>query len=241
MKRCSRAHGRPQPPALPTGVRVVDPAIQPFREKPKRIRHAKDDPFAILQDQQSFRQVSRIYWHVRTQTERVELIDPRLVARLHASLIRYALELREGLSVERPPFGTVLPRRRRTVELSGALAPVEAGEMPTRERRPDDAVAVDVHSARGETLNTSLRVVPRQLVQLRERGRGWPAARSQSNDRAGETQRRSPHRSVRRRRHGVKPRRDPLVLRGIEWRVGLDVVVASAVAVCVENQRGPPL
>src|SRR5687767_16026159 len=122
MEGCSRAHGRPQPPPLPAGVRVVDPAIQPFREKPERIWHAQDDPSAILQNQQSLRQVSGIDRHVRTQTERVELIDPRVVARLHAPRIRYTLELREGLSVERPPLRAVLPRRRRTIQSSRALA-----------------------------------------------------------------------------------------------------------------------
>src|SRR5688500_17294434 len=98
MKWCPRAYGRPQPPPLPAGVRVVDPAIQPFSEKPKGIRYAQDDPFPILQNQQSFRQVSRIDRHVRTQAERVELIHPGVVTRLDASRIRYAFELRQGLS-----------------------------------------------------------------------------------------------------------------------------------------------
>src|SRR5688500_15074615 len=54
VKRRSRAHGCPQPPALPPGLRIVDPAIQPLRVEPGRVRDAKYDPLAVLQHEQTF-------------------------------------------------------------------------------------------------------------------------------------------------------------------------------------------
>ena len=66
----------------------------------------------------------------------------------------------------------MLPRRRRPVERSLALAPVEAGEMSAREDRPDYAVAIDVEPARRESLHWRLRVVPGQLVDFSQSRRG---------------------------------------------------------------------
>src|SRR5208283_5644221 len=91
--------------------------------------------------------------HIPAQAECVMLIHPGIVARLGAAGTGHTLELRSRKWVESPAFRTVLPRRRRSVERAFALAPVEAGEMPARERCPDNAVAVDVHPARRVSLN----------------------------------------------------------------------------------------
>src|SRR5207237_8954703 len=83
------------------------------------------------------------------QSEGVVLIHPRVIARLGAARVGHALQLRSGERIERPAFGAVLARGARAVERSLALAPVETREMSARERRPDDAFAIDVHAARG--------------------------------------------------------------------------------------------
>src|SRR5208283_6063006 len=89
--------------------------------------------------------------HIPAQAECVMLIHPGIVARLGAAGTGYTFELRSRKWVESPAFRAVLPRRRRAIERALALAPVEAGEMPTCERCPDNAIAVDVHSARRVT------------------------------------------------------------------------------------------
>ena len=66
-------------------------------------------------------------------------------------------------------------------------------------------------------------------------------ARIQPDHGAREAERRSPDRPIRGRRDGVETVGDPLVLRGVERLVRLDVRVAFAVAVGVEHERGPAL
>jgi hypothetical protein len=64
-----------------------------------------------------------------------------------AARVRYALELRPRQWIERPAFGTMLTRGGRAVERPLAFAPIEASEMTARQRRPEDAVAIDVSAA----------------------------------------------------------------------------------------------
>ena len=63
-----------------------------------------------------------------------------------------------------------------------------------------------------------------------------------ADDRAGVAAQRAPHRAVgRARHHGVEGRADALVLARLLRLAGLGVLVALAVAVGVEHQRGPAL
>ena len=131
----------------------------------------------------------------------------------------------------------MLAGRFRPVQRPLALAPVEAAEVPARERHPVDAVAIDVAAARPVAGK-------RRLVHFGERGLRRVRARIDPHDVAGhrESHHRSPDRAVH-RIHGdcVKVDREPPVLRGIVRLAGLDVRVALAVAVGVENERRPAL
>src|SRR5256885_17267850 len=80
--------------------------------------------------------------HVPPQTERVELIDPGVVARLGAAGLGHVLQLRAGERIQRPALGAVRARRRRSVERALALAAIEAGHVAARQRRPHDALAI---------------------------------------------------------------------------------------------------
>jgi hypothetical protein len=181
---------------------------------------------------------------VRAEAERVELVHPGVVAPLAAPPAGDVAELREGLGVERPPLGTVLAGGGGAVQRAAALAPVEARQVPAGQRGPVHAVPVHVAAARGEALHR-LAVPHRELEHLGERGLRRVRARRQPDDRAGESERRSPHRTVGRRRERVDASvlagRQPLVLRRIRRSVGLHVLVAAAVPVRVPDQRGPPL
>src|SRR5439155_4184643 len=98
----ARADGRPESPALPAGVRIVDPPVHPFRVVPERVWNAQHDPLPIFQDQQSFGSVAGINRHVLAEPRRVELIDPGVVAGFRAPWIGDAFELRERLGIKRP-------------------------------------------------------------------------------------------------------------------------------------------
>src|SRR5437762_5125471 len=129
MERRARRDGRPQTAAFPALLRIVDAAVEPLRVIAERIRHAQDDELAIDEREQPFVEVAGRDGHVLPQPERVELVDPGVVARLDAALIEHALELRPGERIERPALRAVLARRRRAVERAFAFAPVEAREV----------------------------------------------------------------------------------------------------------------
>src|SRR5262249_60058503 len=82
-----------------------------------------------------------------TQAKGVELVDPGVVARFRAARLGYVLELRSGERIERPALGAMLAGCRRPVEDLAFLA-VEARQVSARQRRPENAVAVDVAAAR---------------------------------------------------------------------------------------------
>src|SRR5207248_3014958 len=105
------------------------------------------DNLPLMQHEQPFRPVARIDRHVGAQAEHAELIDPGVIAGFGAPRRGHALELRQGLRIKRPAFGTVLTRCRRSIERSLALPAVEARQMSARERRPVDAAAVHVSAA----------------------------------------------------------------------------------------------
>src|ERR1700722_20662465 len=79
------ASRRPQPPALPAGVRIVDAGIKSLGIKAERIRDAQRYHLAIDQRGEAVALVRRRDRHVVAETDRVVLIDPGVVARLGAA------------------------------------------------------------------------------------------------------------------------------------------------------------
>ena len=125
--------------------------------------------------------------------------------------------------------------RLRSVERPLALAPVEAADVAACERHPHHALAVDIAAARAEAGH-------RYVVDFRERGLGRVGAGREPYDRAGAGAQRPPDRAVGRARHdSVEHLGDALVLGRIQRLVGLDIFVALAVAVGVEDERRPAL
>src|SRR3954467_9087649 len=141
------AIGAPETFAFPSGVRIVDPPIHALGEEAHRIGHAELDELAVDQNVQRVRIVAGGHRNVFAETERVVLIDERVIARFRAAGVRYGFELRAGQRIKRPTFRAVLAGRGRSVERALALAAVEAAHVAARKRRPDDALAVDVDAA----------------------------------------------------------------------------------------------
>src|SRR5437667_1959870 len=185
MEGRSGAVGRPQSLALPASIRIVDAPIHPLRVEAHGIRDAKGDELPVHEGQQRLVGVTGGDGHVRTQAERIVLIDPGVIGGLGAAGIRHRLELWPGERMERPAFGTVLPGRGGAVERPLAPSTVEAREMSARQRRPDDAAPIDVHAARP---------VSRQwrLEHFRQRGRRRIRSRIEPNDVTRETQHGAP-------------------------------------------------
>ena len=76
--------------------------------------------------------------------------------------------------------------------------------MSARQHRPDDVLAVDVHAARREALHGRLRVVPRHLVDLGQRGLRRVRSGDEAPKRARHALDGSPDRAVVRRRVAVE-------------------------------------
>src|SRR5262249_17417895 len=139
-------------------------------------------------------------------------------------------------------FRTVLPRRGRAIERPLALAPVEAGEMSACQWHPDNAVAIDVHTARPVAIHGSFGLVPRHLVDFRQSGCRRVVAGIHPDHRSGKSQDRSPDGTVHRvHTDAVVARYDPFVFCWVNGLVGLYVFVALAVAVGIEDERRPTL
>src|SRR5687767_11595159 len=94
VKRRARADAGPKSPSFPAGGGIVDSPINPLRVEAQRVGNAKDHPFAILQGQETFGLVACIDRNVGSQTERIELVDPSVVARLGAARTVETLQLR---------------------------------------------------------------------------------------------------------------------------------------------------
>src|SRR5882724_3945390 len=235
VEGCSGGVGGPEPLAFPAGIRVVDAAVHPLGVEAHGVGDAKDDELSVHEGEEPLIGVPGADRHVPAQAEGVELIDPGVVARLGAARIRHVRKLWPRVRIERPALGTVLSRRLGSVEGPLALAPVEAREMPAGKRRPHDAVPVDVHAARPVSWE-------RRLENFRESSRRGIRARVEADDVPREAEHRAPHGAVVRvHADSVEGRHDPLVLGRIDRLVGLDVLVALAVAVGVEDERRPAL
>src|SRR5213593_303806 len=147
VERRPGAVGRPQPFALPAAIRIVDAAVHPLGVEAHRIGNAQVHELAVHEGEQRLVGVAGGDRDALAEPERVELIDPDVVARLGAARLRHVLQLRAGEWIECPALGAVLPRGVRSIQRPLALAPVEAREMSARERCPGDAVPIDVHAA----------------------------------------------------------------------------------------------
>src|ERR1700730_3034474 len=122
------AFRRPQAPALPTGVRIVDAGIKSLGIEAERIRDAQRHHLAVDQRGKAVAFVRRRDRHAVDEPDRVVLIDPGVVARLGA-VVADALEAWAGIFVERPALRAMIAGRFRSVERALALGTVEAAEM----------------------------------------------------------------------------------------------------------------
>ena len=139
-----------------------------------------------------------------------------------------------GILVERPALGAVIAGRLRSVERALALAAIEAAEWP---------LASDTQTT---PCCRCRRRARRSPASARCRSRRAPSPAGSSRGRAARPRREcrdgAPDRAVdRARHHGVEARVDALVLGRIDRLVRLDVGVALAVAVGVEDERRPAL
>src|SRR5215813_9224725 len=135
-----------------------------------------------------------------------------------------------GQRIERPALRPVPACSSRAIEHL-AFAPVEGTHVAAGERHPDDAVAIDVHAARRVARH-------RRLVDFGQRRSRRVITEVDARNRSRKAEHRSPDRAVD-RAYGdaVDAHRHALILRWIDRLLGIDIVVALAVAVRVEHER----
>src|SRR5258706_13078428 len=97
---------RPQAPALPAGIHVVDASVEILGEEAHRIRNADRDPLAVHERIERIRIVARRDGSVLAQAERVVLVDPDVIGRFGARAGRALghVELRPTHLVEREAY-----------------------------------------------------------------------------------------------------------------------------------------
>src|SRR5262249_46846023 len=106
------------------------------------------NPFSVLHGEQTAVLVTSRDGGILAEAERIELIDPRVVARFRAAVFFGAFDGWAGHFIQRKALRTMLAGCVRTVEWCFAFPPVEAREVTAGKRRPDDAVAGDIQSPR---------------------------------------------------------------------------------------------
>src|SRR5690349_3049505 len=171
---------------------------------------------------------------VFTEAEGIVLINPGIIAGLGAVLAD-VLKARAWILIKSPSLGTVIPCRLRAIQRTFALSSIKACKMTARKRRPDNALFVDVCAANTE---------PRQghVVDFRERGLGRIRTWIYPYDGARESAHGTPHEAVGWIGHdGVESRHDTFVLGRIHRLIWLDIIVALAVTISVQDQRCPAL
>src|SRR5262249_6322181 len=115
-----------------------------------RIGHAQRDEPAVHQGIDRVVEIAHGKGHVATEPERVEPVDPHIIASLRAAGLANRAELGPGQLVERPALGAMLSSSIRPVKRTLALAPVKTAEMTARQRYPEHAVCIDLAAARPE-------------------------------------------------------------------------------------------
>src|SRR5262245_8358774 len=139
----------PEPASLPTCTRIVDAAVEPLRIEAHRIRHAQHEHLSVLERDHAVVEIAGCNRHVLAKSKRVVLIDPGVVARLSA-VVADTPEAWSRELMEAPAFRAMVAGGLRAAERGLALAAIEASKLATRQRDPDDAIAVDVAAARTE-------------------------------------------------------------------------------------------
>src|ERR1700722_4350621 len=230
VPRCAIPAGDPDTSTLPARGGIIDAAFEALGIKTEGIRNAERHEFSIDQRVYAVKQIARGDRHVRAQPQGVVLIHPRVIAGLDAHL-RDVDESRARQAMETPAFGAVIAGRGRPVERPFAFAPIELSQMPARQRYPHHTVAIDVGAAYAEAGRG-------HIVDLAE-----PGSRVETNDGAGIPKRDgAPDGAVGRIRHdGVEADRQTLVRFGVRGFTGFDPRVEFAIAIGVEDERGPSL
>src|SRR5215469_5953071 len=226
------AAGTPQAPAFPAGIRIVDAPVQTLGVETHGIWDAQHHHLPVLEADEPVLEVGGGDRNVLAEPQRIVLVDPSVVARLGAGVLK-TFEARPRILVEREAFGAMAAGRIRPVERTLALAPVEADQSAIRARAPHHPVLVDVAAAQADALL-------RNRIELAELGLGIEA---QEARRAGEHIERVPDRAIGRvRHHGVRARaRDARVLARLPRLARIGVFVELAITVGVKHERRPAL
>src|SRR5262249_49103725 len=138
---------RPQAPALPAGLRIVDARVETLGIEAEWVRHAQRHHLAVDERREAVVFICGRDRHVIAETNRIVLIDPGVVARLGA-VVADAGKTRPGIFVEGPALGAMIASRNRTEKRAFAFGAIEAAEMATGERDPHHALGIDVAAAR---------------------------------------------------------------------------------------------
>src|SRR5258706_16314689 len=131
---------RPQTPALPAGVHVVDAPVEILGEEAHRIRHADRHKLAVDKRIERIRVVARGDGNVLAQAERVVLIDPDVIGRFGGCAGRAFgyIEFWPRHLIELEAFRAEIlrVRERRPRELALAESAIEACQMAARQHGP---------------------------------------------------------------------------------------------------------
>src|SRR5439155_10224654 len=140
---------------------------------------------------------------------------------------------RARILVERPAFGAMVAGRLRAVHWALALPAVELADVAAGERDPIHAILIDVAAARAEARHRDVEV-------LGQRGLGRIRAGHDAHDRTRIGADGTPDRVVDgAHRDRVDHLAEAAILGRIHRLVGLGIRSALAVAVGVEDERGP--
>src|SRR5712671_4148684 len=140
----------PKSAALPTDFCIVDAALQSLHIKTERIRNAQCCEFSVYPSMHAIEKIAGDNREIFAKAECVVLVHPRVVTRLHTELRKLG-KSGPGQIVKGPAFGTVIAGGLRSIQRCFAFATIEFTELPTGERHPDDALAIDVGAAYAET------------------------------------------------------------------------------------------
>ena len=146
MKRCPVARSHPQAATFPSRVRVVNSAINLLRKKSHWVWNPQFDDTSVHKRVERIRLVAGCYWRVGPKTQRVVLVNPKIIRVLRGAENGVSGEARAADKTTTPP-DISRPFRR----LVRSAAPCICGDRNSQcnkiQRHPNDAVAIDVHAA----------------------------------------------------------------------------------------------
>src|SRR6516162_3505860 len=105
--RCPIILRRPQAPALPAGLRIVDARVETLGIEAEWVRHPQHHHLAVDERREAVVFICGRDRHVIAETNRIVLIDPGVVARLGA-VVADAGKTRPGIFVEGPALGAMI-------------------------------------------------------------------------------------------------------------------------------------